>query len=172
MALLSPVSKVRWVIGLLILVPVIAVWWLLVSGSWLTFKVISRSMEPTLLVNDCIIMRKQYEFPVLDNLIVVLKDPEGTDIPIVKRVVAGPDSIVDVRHGKVYLDNSKTPLEGDRIRNVRDRHWVLDADQIFVMGDNRNNSEDSTDFGPLRRDDIIGVVTWRYWPFARIGSIH
>lgn len=145
------------------------VWAFFLGGHWQTFRVISRSMEPTLLVDDYLIMRQEKDYPVLDNKIVVLRDPEDSVIPIVKRVVAGPNSIVSVRNGHVYLQNSKTPLPGEPKQKYRTHRWILEDDEIFVMGDNRNNSEDSTNFGPLKRDDILGVITWRYWPLSRIG---
>lgn len=126
-------------------------------------------MEPTLLVDDCLIMRQEKEYPLLDHKIVVLRDPEGSVIPIVKRVIAGPSSIVSVRNGYVYLQDSKTPLPGEPKSKYRTHRWILKDDEIFVMGDNRNNSEDSTNFGPVKREDILGVITWRYWPLSRIG---
>lgn len=162
---------VRWVIGIIILIPVVVIWAFFLTGHWQSFKVISRSMEPTLLVDDYLIMRKQHNFPTLEGQVVVLKDPEGGAFPIVKRVVAGAFSVVKIRNGLVYLDTSKTPIPGERIAHVGNKHWTLKENEIFVMGDNRNNSEDSTDFGPLDRSDIIGVITWRYWPSSRMGSI-
>lgn len=166
-----PISKVRWIIGLIIVIPLCVIWAFFLGGHWKTFKVISRSMQPTLDVNDYLIMRQQADYPVLDGCIVVLKDPEGGSFPIVKRVVAGPSSIVKLRNGYVYLDNSDTPLPGEPITNALNDSWILRDDEIFVMGDNRNNSEDSTDFGPLPRTDIEGVIAWRYWPFDRIGEV-
>jgi signal peptidase I len=162
---------VRWVIGVLILIPIAIIWAFFLGGHWQTFKVISRSMEPTLLVDDYLVMRQQKHYPVLDNKIVVLKDPEGGTFPVVKRVIAGPHSIVKLRSGKVYLDNSKSPVPGEPVVDARNKSWTLKEDEIFVMGDNRNNSEDSTEYGPLKRTDILGVIAWRYWPFDRIGGV-
>ncbi len=164
-----PISLVRWMISIIILIPILIVWTFFLTGHWQTFKVISRSMEPTLLVNDYLIMRQQQDFPNLDNLIVVIRDQEGSSLAMVKRVVAAGNSSVRLSNGKIYLDGSKTPIEGDTLINDYNQEWKLAEDEIFVLGDNRNNSQDSTDFGPIPRTDILGVITFRYWPFNRIG---
>ncbi len=165
------ISLVRWVISTLILIPVLILWSFFLTGHWKTFKVISRSMEPTLLVDDYLIMRQQHDFPTLDNEIVVLKDPEGGSLAMVKRVVAAANSTVKLSNGRVYLDGSKTPIPGERLVETPNQTWKLDVNQIFVLGDNRNNSQDSSDFGPLQRSDILGVITYRYWPFDRAGVL-
>lgn len=128
-------------------------------------------MEPTLLVNDYLVMRQQKDFSLLDNKIVVLPDPGGGNLAIVKRIVATAHSTVRLSNGRIYLNGSKTPIEGETLTDTPNNVWKLDADQIFVMGDNRNNSRDSHDFGPLYRTDILGVITYRYWPFDRAGAV-
>lgn len=163
---------VRWMISIIILIPVLLVWSFFLSEHWMTFKVISRSMEPTLLVNDYLIMRQQHDFPTLDNKIVVMQDPEGGNLHIVKRVVASANSTVRISMGNVYLDGSKEPIPGEPVADSPNREWKLGPEEVFVMGDNRNNSEDSTDFGPVSRDTIIGVITFRYWPLDRIGAVN
>lgn len=166
-----PISIVRWVISIIILIPMLIVWSFFLTGHWQTFKVISRSMEPTLLVDDYLIMRQQQDFPNLDNLIVVIRDPEGGNLAMVKRVVAGANSTVRLSGGHIYLDGSKVALPGDPIIHERNNRWILDENEIFVMGDNRNNSQDSVDFGPISRSDIVGVITYRYWPLSRLGKV-
>jgi len=166
------ISLVRWMISIIILVPILLIWSFFLTGHWKTFKVISRSMDPTLIVDDLLLMREQHNFPTLDNKIVVIQDPEGGNIPIVKRIVATANGIVRISMGKVYVDGSKTPIEGEAIADSANREWKLGPEDIFVLGDNRNNSEDSSDFGPVSRDTILGVITYRYWPFDRIGSVN
>lgn len=166
------ISRVRWIISTIILVPMLTVWSFFLSGHWKTFKVISRSMEPTLLVNDCVVMREQHNYPNLDNEIVVIQDPQGGTFPLVKRVIAGPNSTVRVSRGKVYLDGSDSPLPGDSVgRESPNKTWRVDAEEIFVLGDNRSNSQDSSEFGPISRSQVLGVVAFRYWPLGRAGAV-
>jgi len=165
------ISLVRWVVSTIILIPVLLIWSFFLTGHWRTFKVISRSMEPTLLVDDYLIMREQNDFPILDDKIVVIRDPQGGALPLVKRVIAGANSIVRISNGRIYLDNSKTSLPGEPITNSSNTEWKLGPDELFLLGDNRNNSQDSSDFGPLTRSEVMGVITYRYWPFSRAGSL-
>lgn len=167
-----PISLVRWMISIIILFPILLIWSFFLTGHWKTFKVVSRSMQPTLNVNDYLIMREQSDFPILDNKIVVLKDPHGGTMPIVKRVVAATNSTVRMSNGNIYLDGSSDDLPGETIVDTPNQEWKLGENEIFVLGDNRNNSEDSTDFGPLPRSNILGVITYRYWPFDRIGGVN
>lgn len=165
------ISMVRWVISILILIPILLVWSFFLTGHWQTFKVISRSMEPTLLIGDYLIMRQQSDFPNLDNLIVVIRDPLDSSFPLVKRVIAGGNSTVRISNGRIYLDGSSKSLPGERLVDAHNTRWILKPDEVFVLGDNRNNSQDSSDFGPIARSDILGVITYRYWPFDRIGKL-
>ncbi len=166
-----PISIVRWVISVIILIPTLLVWSFFLTGHWKSFKVISRSMEPTLLVDDYLLMRHQKDFPLLDNKVVVLADPSGGKLAMVKRIVATANSTVRLSNGRIYLDGSKTPLPGERVEDTPNHEWKLDQNQIFVLGDNRNNSQDSFDFGPLLRTDIMGVITYRYYPLVRAGVV-
>ena len=53
----------------------------------------------------------------------------------------------------------------------RENPLVLDEDEYFVMGDNRNNSKDSREIGPVSEKDIIGHAVFRFWPLNKIESI-
>lgn len=165
------VSMVRWVASLVLLLPVTVIWAFFLGGHWQSFKVISRSMEPTLLVNDYLLMRGQGDYPSLVNKIVVLADPKGGFLPVVKRVAAGPFSKVRVFNGRVYIDDSEEAYPGAPIYRVPNQQWVLGEDELFVLGDNLQNSEDSIEWGPVKRDDVQGVIFFCYWPIDRIGRV-
>lgn len=128
-------------------------------------------MVPTLEIGDRVFMKREADFGDLTGKIIVFKDPTGDGGPLTKRVVAGPFSRVRVRNGRVYLDGKKEPIPGDYIEAVPNRTWDLQADELFVLGDNRNDSFDSVDFGPIKRSAVIGVLTYRYWPIGRSGHL-
>jgi hypothetical protein len=49
--------------------------------------------------------------------------------------------------------------------------WQLASDQLFVMGDHRQDSVDSRDFGPIAKSSVIGRAWLRYWPLSQMGLI-
>ena len=49
--------------------------------------------------------------------------------------------------------------------------FIVPNDEIWVLGDNRNNSLDSHIWGGLPEENVIGTAVWRYWPINRFGSI-
>lgn len=165
------VSKVRWMTGFVIMLPVVVLWILFLSGRWQSYVVISASMDPTLQIHDCVIMKELgNEFDLLDK-IVVFDDPLGEYEPLVKRVVANPNSLVKFSRGQLSVDNS--PLPGETLyRSVGGyRAWSLSDDEYFVLGDNRNDSMDSIELGPVKRENLRGIIAFRYWPLSRIGKV-
>lgn len=90
---------------------------------------------------------------------VVVIDDNGT--LIIKRVIAlGGDTVSIDEMGVVYVNGSKMPQEYqigvNRSRGVGE--WVIDNNEIFVLGDNRGNSRDSQIHGPYAEDSVVGRV--------------
>jgi len=175
MAILSPykrrISAVRWTISFIILVPLVTIWILFLNGRLQSYQVISGSMEPTLLVGDYVLMKKEHHFGDLTGMIIVFLDPTNGRDALTKRVLAGSFSRVKLRNGQLYLGNSEAPVPGEAIRDVPNQTWDLGEDELFVVGDNRNHSFDSVEFGPIKRSSVQGVLTYRYWPWARRGNV-
>lgn len=112
--------------------------------------------------------------------VVVFRSPKNADVDFIKRIIGLPGDKIKIKAGKVYLndqvlDESKyldpsvyTGPEGFLAENteilVPDNHY-------FAMGDNRTQSSDSRDFGPVTPSEFIGKVFFRYWPVDRFGLI-
>jgi signal peptidase I len=92
------------------------------------------------------------------------KDPEGEDL--IKRIIGLPGETVHVEGGQVFINGA--PIEEgyvkEQLTRTDEREWALGPDEFFVMGDNRNNSNDSFDFGPIQREAIVGRALVSYWP--------
>jgi signal peptidase I len=91
-------------------------------------------------------------------------DPSIKDL--IKRVIALPGETIESREGQVYIGGrllSEPYLpRGTQTLNLPLR--TIPADQYFVMGDNRTNSEDSRYFGPISKDLIVGKMAFKAWP--------
>ena len=134
------------------------------------YEVPSRSMEQTLYPLDRFITVKPRKIHRGD--IVVFKDPTEPSSFCVKRVIALAGDKVEIKNGKLYLDD-KTQTEP----YVRERIVYLFAakvvpqNHIFVLGDNRNLSEDSSVWGFLPIENVVGKGVYMYWPRHRRGSL-
>ncbi len=88
----------------------------------------------------------------------------------VKRVAGLPGDIIEVRDGGLYLNGEP---EEEPYLNERDILYTLEPFEVpeghlFVLGDNRNFSYDSSEWGFLPVDDVIGKVVFVYWPYLRL----
>ncbi|MFL5761674.1 MAG: signal peptidase I [Thermomicrobiales bacterium] len=108
--------------------------------------------------------------------IIVFNPPTNSDKPYIKRVIGLPGETVSFKGGYVYIDGEKLdePYINGAItkcnRQVCEDVKVPNGD-IFVMGDNRENSADSRSFGPVSVDSIIGKAWVTYWPFDDFGLV-
>jgi signal peptidase I len=141
----------------------------------------SNSMYPTLETGDRLVVEKiSYRFhPPIKGDIVVFEPPsqlilQGYDRSqaFIKRTIATAGQTVAVKNGTVYVDDR--PLQEKYIAESPkyDLETVrVPEGSIFVMGDNRNNSNDSHIWGFLPQQNAIGHAVFRFFPFTRIGKV-
>lgn len=104
--------------------------------------------------------------------VVVFPFPQDPTRDFIKRVIGMPGQTVEIRDGLLYLDG--VALDEDYIAEpLRDdiAPTVVPEGKVFVLGDNRNRSYDSQEWGMLDQSSIIGRADVRYWPFGRIGFV-
>ncbi|MDQ7858166.1 MAG: signal peptidase I [Armatimonadota bacterium] len=129
------------------------------------------SMEPTLLPHDRVLVNKflyRLGEPQRGD-IVVLRYPRDPGRNYIKRLVAVPGDRVEIRDGRLRVNG--TPIEEIYVNGTPTGDYgpeVVPEGSYFVLGDNRNNSEDSRAFGFVRRDLIVGRAMLIYWPPARM----
>lgn len=140
-----------------------------------SFLVDGRSMEPTLHDGQRLMVNKfiyRFAKPKYGD-IVVFKYPSNPAKKFIKRVIAVPGDTVEIRDYVVYVNDM--PLKEDYILDVtRGRYapQIVPEGSIFVLGDNRNNSDDSrySDVGFVPYNYVVGKAFLIYWPLksARI----
>jgi signal peptidase I len=141
------------------------------------------SMYATLDDNDYLIANKiDYRLhPPQRGDIIILRPPTSNSTDFIKRVIALPGERLLIRDGIVYINGHKldepylpeawTTLNNPAPWSVGDGA-VIPANEYFVMGDNRNRSQDSRIFGPITRDRIDGRAWFRIWPLDHFGNIY
>ena len=105
--------------------------------------------------------------------IVIIHPPVAPDKEWVKRVIGIPGDTVAVKNGLVYVNN--VPLNEPYIKTAPSYSlapYKVPPDNYFVMGDNRNNSTDSHYGWTVTKQNIVGEVWFRIWPFNNWGIVH
>ena len=165
----------REIVETLVLVAII---YALVNLASARFVVDGPSMQPTFYTGQYLIVsRVNYLLsdPQRGN-VVVFHYPGDPEQDYIKRVIGLPGDTVEIRATQVYVDgralNEPYINEPCTPSTCRDNSWPLNADQFFMMGDNRNHSSDSRAFGPVERHFIVGRALVRYWPPQNWGIIN
>ena len=132
-----------------------------------------QSMEPNLHSDQRLIIEKvSYKLRVPQRGEIVVIDVPHSDIPLIKRVVGLPGESIEIRQSHLYIDSIL--LEEPYIAAPYQREFgpvIVPEQHIFVMGDNRNGSNDSRSFGPVPFDHIEGRAWVSYWPPEDMGLL-
>jgi len=174
-------STLRWLIETALLVGLA---FILAQGVkaflFQPFVIPSGSMLPTIQLGDRVIAEKlTYRFtrdPQYKD-IVVFKNPQGEPPILIKRVIATGGQTVDLKDGKVVVDG--TPLDEPYthgkpslpLNPMIAYPFVVPEGDIWVMGDNRTNSGDSRELGPVAVSAVQGHAVWTYWPPNAFGPL-
>jgi signal peptidase I len=147
----------------------VAIAFLVVNALIGRFRIEQVSMQPNLHEGEYVIVDKvSYAFRQPERgEIIVLKNAHPGQPDLIKRVIGLPGETIEVRGGQAYINGQ--PLTEPYIAQPMASDsppTQLQDGQYFVMGDNRNNSEDSRRFGARPAGDIVGRAWIIYWPPA------
>jgi signal peptidase I len=162
------------------------------------FKIPTGSMENNLLIGDHLLVNKFAYAPTMTRIeqmllpidpirrgdIIVFKYPEDPERDFIKRVIGLPGETIELRNKKVYIDGKPmdepyvqylfTPSEdeGPFDYDVRMQYGpvTVPPGQYFMMGDNRDNSQDSRYWGFLPAEYVKGKALFVYFSFSEGGS--
>ncbi len=155
------------------------------------FKIPSGSMEPTLLVGDYLLVNKfiyGVRIPFTETKLFELKKPQRGDVIVfvfpldpskdfIKRVIGTEGEKVEIIDGRLYINDKPIPDPWGHFERIGSRAYresvenfgpvVVPKDSLFVMGDNRNNSEDSRFWGFLHVNAVLGKALIMYFSWDR-----
>jgi len=142
------------------------------------FLVKGQSMEPSFENGDYLIIDEiSYRFQTPQRgEVVVFKYPHDPSQRYIKRIIGLPGEIIEIKEGQVIINgevlDEASYLSGESFTpDFGFTKITLAENEYFVLGDNRLHSSDSRRWGPLPKEDIIGRVFIRAWPFAALAKI-
>jgi len=164
-------GKGRMAVYVIILVIAAFIAYLAAFRDLSMFLVPSGSMEPTLYSRDYLITLAEDLYRRGD--IVVIRDPADPKSFLVKRIVGLPSDRVEILGGALFINDqyASEPYVKEPMEFGFGPYTVPDGD-VFVLGDNRNNSEDSVTWKrAVPASTIIGKVRFIYNPISRMGPV-
>lgn len=175
----------KWIIKAIIwiveIAAVIGLAYVIIHFTLERTRMLGSSMETTLKEDDKIIVNKFSYWkwdPKRFDVIVFKQSGNEHSYYNIKRVIGLPGETVQIKDGYVYINGEllieKVQVEKIHIPGFAEEPVVLDEDEYFVLGDNRNNSEDSrfSNIGNVVRSDIIGKAWITLEPFDIISKMN
>jgi signal peptidase I len=164
------------------------------------YRIPSESMVPTLQVGqhsyqDDRVLVNRFLYHLRDPKrgdIVVFRWPVDGKTTFIKRLIGLPGDTLSLKDGKVYVNGKPIdepylateggqpvptapilPQDGTSMVPAWSlaQPYTVPEGQYFMMGDNRGNSDDSRQWGPVPKENLIGEAFFRYWPLDRIGTL-
>jgi signal peptidase I len=139
-------------------------------------KVEGTSMLPRLVDQERIFVNRFiYRFADIQRGdVVVFWYPRDRTKSFIKRVLGVPGDDVEIRHGSLYVNGRRIdePYLKPEFRDHESfRREIVPPGHYFVLGDHRNSSNDSRNWGYVSRELIYGKAVFRYWPMSRVGLV-
>ena len=138
------------------------------------------SMNPTLFNNDSLWLNKltyHFQNPKRFDIVVIDTDLNGGEY-IIKRIIGLPGDTIQIKNQKVYINEKRLQTDIYGKEPIEDAGaaanlMVLGKNEYFVLGDNRNDSDDSRfpEVGVIKKNRIIGKTSFRLLPIKNIGKL-
>ncbi len=147
------------------------------------FIIPTGSMQPTIELRNYVLAEKlSYRFsgdPEYKDVVVFKNPTRDPAAPIlIKRLIAVGGQTIDLKDGVVYIDGEQLdePYTHGKPTNplnpAIEYPFTVPEGYYWMMGDNRTNSGDSREFGPVPDGDVIGHAVWTYWPIEKFGALN
>ena len=130
------------------------------------------SMDNTLADGQLVLVNKYiYRFNDIERFDIVVINNESSNDKIIKRVIGLPNETIEYRNNKLYINNELVEANF-KYKETDDFTYTTKDGEYFVLGDNRIVSKDSRMLGAFTKDDIVGRVKFRLYPFSKFGNIN
>ncbi len=144
------------------------------------FLVSGASMEPTFNNGNYLLIDEvTYRFREPERgEVVVFRYPGDNTSFFIKRIIGLPKETIAINNNQIIVTNNSgtqvisEPYLGSGTKTAGQKTFSLNNNEYFVLGDNRTNSFDSRNWGPLSKDDIIGLVRLRIFPFNKFETVN
>lgn len=132
-------------------------------------QVVGPSMQPTLQEGNIVIVSKlSYKFGDIKRGDILVFEYDGMK-NLIKRVIGLPGEKIEFKNNTLYIDG--IAYKESYLENIKTNDYKVEKveeNHYIVLGDNRENSYDSREIGQISKDDIIGKVVLRLWPFKKM----
>lgn len=166
-----------WILEIII---VVAIAYVTATSFGYRTSVVGQAMEPTLQAGELVFLdRISYVVfrPKADDVVVFLPNGNEKSHYYVRRVIATPGQRVQIKDGAVYVDGvlheEAINVSSIEEAGMASEEILLGKEEYFVLGDNRNNSDDSrfANVGMVKKDYILGRVWYRYSSVKNMGFV-
>jgi signal peptidase I len=166
-------SLVGFLVELIEVVLIAGVLFLAVNAATARVRVESISMEPNLYEGEFVVVNRlayRWGNPERGDII-VFNFPNNPKKRYIKRIIGLEGDHVSAHDGQILIND--IPLDEPYLAASPDYvgDWIVGVGEVFVLGDNRNNSNDSKNWGMLDIEAIVGKAIFIYWPLAEVGII-
>jgi signal peptidase I len=146
----------------------------LINAVSARIRIDGSSMEPNLHHGEFVIVSKvNYRLGEPERGDVVVFDfPRNITEEYIKRVIGLPGEVIRIKDGQIFVDNVALVEPYIKMEPRYEGEWVVSGDELFVLGDNRNNSSDSHNWGMVPMENVVGEALLVYWPPGSWGVVN
>ena len=173
-------SRVRLVVNWIVdVIVVLSIAWFVVFAMGRQLVVSGQSMEPELSQGEVVLMNRIiYHLRKPDRFDIVAFEKDGEKGKYyIKRIIGMPGETIQIRDGVVYVNDqileAEDGLRRAALAGLAEHPVTLGEDEYFLLGDNRESSEDSrfANVGNVKAEQIGGIVWFRIRPLSRFGRL-
>ena len=145
----------------------------LINAVSARIRIDGSSMEPNLHHGEFVIVSKvNYKIREPERGDVVVFDfPRNITEEYIKRIIGLPGEEIKIVDGRVFVNGEALTEPYLKVEPRYEGEWLVQKDELFVLGDNRNNSSDSHNWGMVPMENVVGEALIVYWPPSSWGLV-